>query len=131
MCLACILRGITRESVLVSIYYKLAAIACAAGIALAQILFKAGSLSANENGSFLAFKTLLLFASAFAMYFGMSIAWAYILRVVPLGQIYPYMALAFIIVPVGSYFLFGERFTDQYLVGVCLITLGIILCTRG
>jgi drug/metabolite transporter (DMT)-like permease len=116
---------------LVSIYYKLAAIACATGIALGQILFKAGAESVNESGNYLAVKPLLLFVSAFAMYFGMSIAWAYILRVVPLGQIYPYMALAFIIVPVGSYFLFDEKFTDQYFIGACLITLGIILCAKG
>jgi drug/metabolite transporter (DMT)-like permease len=36
------------------------------------------------------------------------------------------MALAFILVPLASYFIFQERFTAQYAIGVILIILGVI-----
>jgi drug/metabolite transporter (DMT)-like permease len=41
------------------------------------------------------------------------------------------MALAFVIVPIGSHFVFGERFQPQYFVGVALIMVGIIVAARS
>ena len=66
-----------------------------------------------------------------AIYGLTSIAWVYILRNIELGRIYPVMALAFIFVPLGSYFVFGERFNSQYAIGLILIVLGIVVVTRS
>jgi len=35
--------------------------------------------------------------------------------------------LAFVIVPIASYFMFGERFNAQYFLGVALIMVGIVI----
>jgi len=48
-----------------------------------------------------------------------------------LGRIYPLMALAFVLVPIGSYLFFQERFNPQYFVGVTLIIGGIIVAVRS
>jgi drug/metabolite transporter (DMT)-like permease len=41
------------------------------------------------------------------------------------------MALAFILVPIGSHFVFGERFQLQYFVGVALIMIGIVVTVKA
>lgn len=41
------------------------------------------------------------------------------------------MALAFVLVPIGSHFLFGERFQTQYMIGVALIIIGILVATKA
>jgi drug/metabolite transporter (DMT)-like permease len=55
----------------------------------------------------------------------------WLLQKIELGRIYPVMALAFILVPAGSHLVFGERFQNQYFVGVILIMLGIIVAVRA
>ncbi|MCZ2338969.1 MAG: hypothetical protein LC127_12440 [Chitinophagales bacterium] len=44
-----------------------------------------------------------------------------------MGKVYPLMALAFVFVPLASYFLFGERFNITYCIGVIMILIGVIL----
>lgn len=41
------------------------------------------------------------------------------------------MALAFVLVPIGSHFVFGERFQPQYFVGVAIIMLGITVIVKS
>lgn len=41
------------------------------------------------------------------------------------------MALAFILVPLGSHFILGERFQPQYFVGVVLIMVGIVFAVKA
>jgi multidrug transporter EmrE-like cation transporter len=41
------------------------------------------------------------------------------------------MALAFVLVPVATYFLFNERFSMTYMIGIALIVGGIILTAQG
>jgi drug/metabolite transporter (DMT)-like permease len=58
-------------------------------------------------------------------------AWIWVLQKADLGRIYPLMALAFVIVPIGSHLVFGERFPPQYFVGVALIMIGIVVTVRS
>jgi drug/metabolite transporter (DMT)-like permease len=76
-------------------------------------------------------KTLGLFAAAMVLYGVTTLVWIWVLNRSELGKIYPLMALAFILVPVGSYFIFGERFSTQYFIGVAVIALGILLTANG
>ncbi len=48
-----------------------------------------------------------------------------------LGRVYPLMALAFVLVPIGSHFVFGERFQPQYFVGVAIIMVGIFITVKA
>jgi drug/metabolite transporter (DMT)-like permease len=60
-----------------------------------------------------------------------SIAWVWVLQKTDLGRVYPLMAIAFILVPIGSYLIFGERFQSQYFVGVVLIIIGVFTVLKS
>lgn len=110
---------------------KMVAIACVLGLAVGQILFKSCATSLSETGSFFALKTAGMILLAMMLYATTSIAWVWVLQKVELGKVYPFMALAFILVPLGSYFVFGERFQIQYGLGVTLIVFGILIATNA
>jgi drug/metabolite transporter (DMT)-like permease len=107
------------------------ALICVVGIACGQILFKLSAISLKKTGSFFDPNTLLLLFSSFALYGIMTIAWIWVLQKADLGKVYPLMALAFVIVPIGSHLIFGERFQPQYFLGVALIMAGIIVAVRS
>lgn len=102
-------------------------ILCVIGISIGQILFKASANSWIETGSLFSIKTSLTFISAIFLYALTTIAWVWVLQKIDLGKAYPIMALAFILVPIGSYLYFGENFTFQYFLGVAFIILGITI----
>jgi drug/metabolite transporter (DMT)-like permease len=56
-----------------------------------------------------------------------TLLWVWVLRSVPLGIAYPFMALAFIIVPALSYFVLGEPFGWKTAGGALLIVAGVAL----
>jgi drug/metabolite transporter (DMT)-like permease len=109
----------------------LGAILCVIAVAAGQVLFKAGAVGLGDQGISLAVKPLMLIAAAFLLYFLSSLGWVLVLRKAPLGQIYPVMALSFILVPLASYALFGEQFSSTYFIGVSLIVAGIIFCVQS
>ncbi|NOT84761.1 MAG: 4-amino-4-deoxy-L-arabinose-phospho-UDP flippase [Methylococcaceae bacterium] len=107
------------------------ALICVIGLAIGQILFKIGAVSLAETGSFFALQTFIKLVAALCLYGIMSIAWIWVLQKVELGKVYPLMALAFVLVPIGSHFIFGERFQPQYFAGITLIILGILITVRA
>ncbi len=107
------------------------AVLCVVGLAIGQILFKVSASSLAQTGSFFAFKTAATLFAAMALYAMTSIAWVWVLQKISLGRVYPLMALAFVLVPLGSHFVFGERFQPQYFVGVALIFVGIIVAVKA
>ena len=110
---------------------QFAVVLCVVGLAMGQILFKVSANSLAQTGSFFAPKTAATLFAAMTLYAITSIAWVWLLQKVELGRVYPLMALAFVLVPLGSYFIFGERFQPQYFVGVALIVTGIIVAVRA
>lgn len=109
----------------------LTAFLCVLGLTAGQILFKLSSSFLTKGGSFFEIKVLISLFSALCLYGITSIAWVWILQKIELGRIYPMMALAFILVPLGSHFVFREQFNTQYFVGVFLISIGIITTIRS
>ena len=109
---------------------QLTAVLCVLGIAIGQILFKLTANSLDQTNSFLAPKTAAILVTALALYGITTIAWVWVLQKVELGRVYPLMALAFILVPLGSHFILGERFQSQYFVGVALIMIGIVVAVK-
>lgn len=107
------------------------AFACVIGIALGQLMFKFGALTLKNSGSLFDPKTFVVLALALALYGFVTILWIYVLQRLELGKVYPLMALAFVIVPIGSYFLFGERFQTQYFIGLFLVVSGIIIIAKS
>lgn len=110
---------------------QIVAILCVVGLAIGQVLFKLSAMSLTQTSSYFAIKTATALFSAMALYAITSIAWVWVLQKVELGRVYPLMALAFVLVPVGSHILFGERFQPQYFVGVALIMIGIVVAVRA
>ncbi|RYZ78295.1 MAG: 4-amino-4-deoxy-L-arabinose-phospho-UDP flippase [Proteobacteria bacterium] len=107
------------------------ALLCVMGIAGGQILFKLSAASWHKSGTIFDTPTLTTLFFAFALYGITTIAWVWVLQKIDLGKAYPLMALAFAIVPIGSHFVFGEKFQTQYFVGVALIISGIIIAMRA
>ena len=83
------------------------AVLCVVGLAIGQILFKISATSLTQTGSFFAFKTASILIAAVTLYAITSVAWVWVLQKVELGRVYPLMALAFVLVPLGSHFAFG------------------------
>lgn len=108
-----------------------AAVFCVLGLAIGQLLFKVSATSLTESGSFFAFKTTVTFLAAMCLYGITSVAWVWVLQKIELGRVYPLMALAFVLVPLGSHLVFGERFQPQYFIGVAMIMAGIIVAVRA
>ena len=110
---------------------RIVAFLCVVGLAIGQILFKFSATSLSETGSFFALKTAATLFAAMTLYAITSLAWVWVLQKVELGRVYPLMALAFILVPLGSHIIFGERFQTQYFVGVALIMIGIVITVKS
>ncbi len=89
----------------------IAAMACVVGLAVGQIMFKYSAASWNETGSIFSPKTAASLVAAMALYAVITIAWGWVLQKLELGRAYPLMALAFVIVPICSHFVFKEHFT--------------------
>jgi drug/metabolite transporter (DMT)-like permease len=104
---------------------------CVLGLAVGQIIFKLSAGALAESGTFFAPKPAVTLFIAMSLYGVTSIAWVWVLQKVELGKIYPLMALAFVLVPLGAYFVFGERFRIQYFAGVALIVSGIVVAVRA
>lgn len=56
-----------------------------------------------------------------------TIIWTMVLRTLPLSTAYPFVALAFILVPLVGVVMFGEKFTTTQWLGTALIFVGIYL----
>lgn len=104
---------------------------CVLGIAAGQILFKLSATSLQKSGNFFDPTTLLTLFSAFALYGITTIAWVWVLQKIELGKVYPLMALAFVLVPIGSHLFFGEKFQPQYFLGVAIIITGIVFAVKA
>ncbi|XYJ11331.1 EamA family transporter [Telluria sp. B2] len=109
----------------------LIALICVLGISAGQILFKLSANALHRSGSFFDPRTAMILFAALALYGITTIGWVWVLQKAELGRVYPLMALAFILVPLASYFIFGERFQPQYFFGVTLIFVGIVLAVRA
>lgn len=108
-----------------------AAILCVVGLSIGQILFKISATALMESGSFFAIKPAATLFAAMCLYGFTSVAWVWVLQKVELGRVYPLMALAFILVPLGSHLVFGERFQPQYFIGVAMIMAGIFIAVKA
>lgn len=111
--------------------FYLVAFFCVIGIAVGQILFKISASELKKTGSFFACSTLSMLFTAFFLYGVTTLAWVWVLQKIELNKAYPLMAFAFVIVPLGSYFILGEKLNTQYIAGISLIVIGIILSVRA
>ena len=104
-----------------------------------QILFKKAALDmatresarSGLNDQALAYATNPWFIAAILLYAAITILWVEILKTTPLSRAYPFVALGFVLTPLGAYWLFGEIIGARYLLGTALILLGVSLTTTA
>lgn len=107
------------------------ALLCVLGISAGQILFKLSASHIQNSGTWLNLRGLVILSVALGLYGITTLAWVWVLQNIELGRAYPLMALAFVLVPIGSHFVFGERFQPQYFVGMTMIVIGIVVAARA
>ncbi len=105
-------------------------VVCVATIAIGQLIFKYVSmrLAGAQLSEILQHPdALALFALAVALYGISTVLWVIALRDLPLSRAYVFMALGFIIVPLGARLIFGEPLSLNYLMGTLMIAIGIVV----
>lgn len=91
-----------------------------------QILFKLAATSFTYNpekiiASFLDLKLIV----ALLVYAVATVMWLMVLRTMPLRLAYPFVALAFFIVPIMAHYLLGETLNWKTFAGAALIGVGV------
>lgn len=94
-----------------------------------QLLFKLVGLRLQAGFALLDPKVWTIALLSIVIYGSATILWIAVLRTVPLVKAYPYMALSFVLVPIGGVLLYSERVHWPYAVGALLIVFGVVLTT--
>ena len=106
-------------------------ILCVLGISIGQMLFKkaASTLPANPAIQDWVFNPWLI--TALMLYGVTTLVWIWVLRYAPLQLAYPFMGLAFLIVPCLGWVFLGEAIQPKTIIGGALILAGIIVASRA
>jgi len=104
-------------------------IICVLAISVGQVLFKV-SAGSNAEGAFLMKMMQPSLLLALLIYGGATVFWVWLLQTIPLNVAYPYMALAFLFVPLMSLFFLGEKVDMSTWLGSVLIVIGVFLHAR-
>ena len=106
-------------------------LACVICISIGQLLFKKAAAALPETLSPLALLTNGWLIASLALYGFTTLGWVWILRHAPLHLAYPFMGLAFLIVPTLAWLLLGEPIGWQTLAGGTLILAGVALASTN
>lgn len=109
----------------------LATLSCVLGISLGQLLFKKAAMSLPPHAGWAdwVFNGWLL--AALLLYGVTTLGWVWVLRHAPLSLAYPFMGLAFLLVPLLGQVLLDEAVSMQTLIGGVLILAGVTLAARS
>ena len=110
---------------------SIAALICVCGIALGQVLFKLTADSHAVTGSYFHGVTARWLVAALLLYAITTFGWIWTLQQGSLARLYPWMALAFVVVPILGALWLGERLTTPYWFGVSLIVAGVAIAVRS
>jgi drug/metabolite transporter (DMT)-like permease len=101
-------------------------------LAVGQVLFKfaADGLDIAQKGFVNAVLLNKWLIVALLVYFVATVLWLLVLRKNPLSLAYPFVALAFVFVPVLGHYLLNEPLRLQSLVGAALIGAGVWVSVR-
>jgi drug/metabolite transporter (DMT)-like permease len=105
----------------------LAALLCVALIAAGQVLFKLVANSLDASGTLFDRRVMAIGAAALAIYGLATVFWILLLQRAPLGKLYPYMALSFVLVALASWLLLQETISIGHVAGLGLIVTGLLV----
>ncbi|MCB4784709.1 MULTISPECIES: EamA family transporter [unclassified Delftia] len=106
-------------------------ILCVLGISLGQMLFKKAALSMPEAATWQHWVFNGWLITALALYGITTLVWIWVLRHAPLHLAYPFMGLAFVIVPCLGWLFLNEPIRIPTLVGGALILAGITITAHA
>jgi len=114
-----------------SLALTLSTLVCVLGISIGQLLFKQAAAALPATLSLPALLHNGWLIAALALYGVTTLGWVWILRHAPLHLAYPFMGLAFLIVPTLAWALLGEPLHWRTLAGGALIMAGVALAATG
>jgi drug/metabolite transporter (DMT)-like permease len=103
-------------------------------LAAGQLLFKRVGLSVSGlplKAALLSLMRQPLLYAALALYGAATLLWIWILSRVPLSRAYPWVAFGVFIVPFLGWWLYDERVTPVFWLGVAVTVAGIVLTQYG
>jgi drug/metabolite transporter (DMT)-like permease len=101
-------------------------LACVAAIAGGQVLFKLAARSGEASAAGFPWDILNVWlVAAIAVYGAAALLWVWLLKSLPLTVAYPFVGLAFVMVPVLAAFLLGEPLDWRHLAGGAMIAAGV------
>lgn len=109
----------------------LATLLCVLCIAVGQLLFKKAALALPPHPQLMDWLTNGWLIASLALYGLTTLAWVWILRHAPLHLAYPFMGLAFLIVPCLGWLFLGEPIRVPTLIGGALILAGIAVTAHA
>lgn len=101
------------------------------GISIGQLFLKLAAINLHNPkavGIWIgSYRLNLYFIVGIGLLGASTLLWIWVLRTLPLNIAYPFMALAFVIVPLLSYYLLGEPLGWKSFVGGLLIIAGVVI----
>ena len=107
------------------------ALLCVLAVSTGQLMFKKAALTLPGNLSVLAVLHNGWLLGAFIVYGVTTLGWVWILRHAPLHLVYPFMGLAFVVVPILAWAFLGETLGWRTLAGGALILAGVTLASTA
>lgn len=104
---------------------------CVTCISIGQLLFKKAAAALPETLSLAALLTNGWLIASLALYGFTTLGWVWVLRHAPLHLAYPFMGLAFLIVPTLAWLFLGEPLHWRTLAGGVLIMAGVALAAQS
>jgi drug/metabolite transporter (DMT)-like permease len=114
-----------------SFQLSLLTLLCVTCISVGQLLFKKAAEALPEIPTLLNWGTNIWLLASLVLYGLTTIGWIWILRHAPLHLAYPFMGLAFLIVPTLAWLFLGEPIGWHTLAGGTLILAGVALASQG
>ena len=125
---------------MLTLFQTLQLISFALLMSLGQVLFKKTALTISHineqkqvlglfEGVIAALMTPWLYF-ALIVYGTATIFWLYLLQRIPLSVAYPFGAIAMVLVPIFSVYLFGDKLNINYWFGMTFIIIGISIIAR-
>jgi drug/metabolite transporter (DMT)-like permease len=109
-----------------SLYQFIFIILTVAALSAGQMLFKMAATDMNFSaGEFVSSLLNIKLIVALIVYFVATIMWLIVLKDTPLRIAYPFVALAFIVVPILAHLVLGESINWNTFVGAGLIAIGV------
>jgi drug/metabolite transporter (DMT)-like permease len=103
-----------------------------AAMVAAQVFYKLAGLWSRDHAGLIAAFVLnpWLWIGLACAVVGM-VLWLLALRHLPLSVAYPWTALVYIFTPIASALIFGDLLRTEYLIGLGLIAVGVVITTRS